>query len=57
MCSCLLCMTQFFIYILFHYILSQTIEYGSLCYSARSCLSIRYMLAFASANPKFPILP
>ena len=41
-------------HILFHYGLSQDVEYSSLCYAIGTCLSILY--TFASANPRLPVL-
>ena len=39
---------------LFHYGLSQDVEYSSLRYAVGTCLSILYMVA--SANPGLPVL-
>ena len=43
------------IYILFHYVLSEDIEYSFICYTiGLHCLSILYIIQwFVSANPKF----
>ena len=47
-----------FFHILFHYGLSQDIEYSSLFYTVGSCsLSILYIKLFVAANPKLPICP
>ena len=44
-----------YIYILFHYGLSQDIVYSSLCYTVGPCCLSIYQFAFA--NPKLPIHP
>ena len=44
-------------HILFHYDLSQSIAYSSMCYRVGPCCwSVLYIL-FASANPKLPLHP
>ena len=43
------------IYIVFHYDLSQGIEYSSLCYAVRPCCLSVPRIKVASANPK-PLL-
>ena len=49
--------TNTLFYILFHYGLSQDIQYSSPCYAVGLCgWSILHML-ISSANPQFPILP
>ena len=47
---------MYFFHILFHYYLSQDIEYSCGCYTVgHCCLSILYIILFASANPKLSI--
>ena len=44
------------LYILFHYGLSQGIDYSSLCYTVGPCLAILYIIVCLCC-PKLPILP
>ena len=50
--------TYIFFHILFHYDLSQDIEYSSLCYTVRSCgLSILYIIVCTEIHFQLPLFP